>query len=261
MSRIKLIASDLDGTLLLNGAQKLQPNTSLLIHELTKRGIVFLAASGRQYASLRKLFYPICTEIAYICENGCLSFFEEEMIHRVEMDRAMGQEIIRTIMERGDSEALVSGVNTCYIQPKDPAFYHLINDEVGNNTTVVPDILATEEPYMKISVYEKAGVRDEAYWAERFGDRAEVVTSGHAWLDLMPKGVNKALALSKILEKLEIDPEECVAFGDNYNDREMLEMVGRPVVMETGKPEIKALTKEHTDTVEHYLEKLLVETD
>lgn len=56
---IKLIASDLDGTLLQNGAQELNPEIYDLILALKERGIHFAAASGRQYASERNLFKPI----------------------------------------------------------------------------------------------------------------------------------------------------------------------------------------------------------
>lgn len=67
---IKLIASDLDGTLLHNGAQKLTPRAIELIHELTQKGIHFVAASGRQYDNERRLFSEIKDEISYIGENA-----------------------------------------------------------------------------------------------------------------------------------------------------------------------------------------------
>ena len=63
---IKLIASDLDGTLLLNHAQSLNPGTAKLIHELTKQGRIFAAASGRQYPNLYRLFHGVEDEIAYL---------------------------------------------------------------------------------------------------------------------------------------------------------------------------------------------------
>ena len=69
---IKLIASDLDGTLLQNGAQELNPEIYDLILALKERGIHFAAASGRQYASERNLFKPIADEISYIAENGAV---------------------------------------------------------------------------------------------------------------------------------------------------------------------------------------------
>ena len=79
---IKLIASDLDGTLLLHGAQMLRTETCGLIHRLYKeKGIYFVSASGRQYDNQQRLFAPVADEIAYICENGCLSFFEGDMLH------------------------------------------------------------------------------------------------------------------------------------------------------------------------------------
>ena len=61
---IKLIASDLDGTLLQNGAQELTPRAIRLIREITQKGIHFVAASGRQYDNERRVFDEIKDEIS-----------------------------------------------------------------------------------------------------------------------------------------------------------------------------------------------------
>ena len=79
---IKLIASDLDGTLLHNGAQKLTPRAIELIHELTQKGIHFVAASGRQYDNERRLFSEIKDEISYIGENGSICIHQGKVISR-----------------------------------------------------------------------------------------------------------------------------------------------------------------------------------
>lgn len=256
--RIRLVASDLDGTLLLNGAQALQPGTCELIHRLTRKGICFLAASGRQYANLQRLFAPVRNEIAYMCENGCLSFFQGEMIYRETMSRSLGQEIMQAIWEREGCEILLSGVHTSYLQPKKMSYYYHMRDVVKNNVTLVPDIFQVQEEYMKISAYEEQGIEHSApYWRERFGERLTVVTSGNEWLDMMPKGVNKGLGMRKIMEFLEVSPDECLALGDNYNDIEMLELVGHPIAMKNAVPAVKAICERETDTVEHVLEELL----
>ncbi len=256
--KIRLIASDLDGTLLLNGAQSLQPGTCRLIHSLNQKGIGFLAASGRQYPNLQRLFAPIRNEIGYLCENGCLSFFEGEMIYQEKMSWELGQEIMQAIWEREGCEILLSGVNTSYLQPKKMSYYYHMKDVVKNNVTLVPDIFKVQEDYMKISVYEEAGIENSAaYWRERFGGEVTVVTSGNEWLDMMPKGVNKGLGLRKIMEFLDIAPDECMALGDNYNDLEMLELAGYPVAMKNAVPEVKRVCRYETDTVEHVLEALL----
>ncbi len=256
---IKLIASDLDGTLLLHGAQTLRTETCGLIHRLYKeKGIYFVSASGRQYDNQRRLFAPVADEIAYICENGCLSFFKGDMLHLELMDRELGQEIMRDIYSRPGEEILLSGIHTSYLMPKDPAYVVHMRDVVKNNVTVVSDIFATKEPYFKISVYAPEGIASRAtYWEEKYGDRVHVVTSGNAWLDMMPMHVNKRTGLEHILKRLGIAPDECVAFGDNFNDMEMLSFVGMPVTMDTAVPGVYETCERHTDTVENGLRKIL----
>ena len=84
-----------------------------------------------------------------------------------------------------------------------------------------------------------------------------MVTSGNAWLDMMPKGVNKGTAMEALLEHLKIMPEECMAFGDNYNDLEMLGMVGESYAMSQGKDAVKKICKYQADTVGQVLETFL----
>lgn len=256
---IKLVASDLDGTLLLGGAQSLKPDTCRLIHRLREeKGILFLAASGRQYGNLRNLFAPVADEISYICENGCLSFYQGELIHRCQMERETGQLIMRGIEETDGAEILLSGIYTSYVQPKEMSFYYHMRDVVKNHVTLVEDIYATEEPYFKISVYEKDGVGHHTdFWKEKFQDLANVVVSGNCWVDMMPKGIDKGYGMERLLKHLGIAPDECVAFGDNFNDREMLAYVGESVAVDSAVPEIYQMCSRHTDTVEHGLQKIL----
>lgn len=257
MAEIKLIACDLDGTLLLNGAQSLRPDTCNLIERILGSGILFFAASGRQYTNLQRLFWPVREKIGYLCENGCVSFYQNRQLHKERMDRGLGQELIRAVQQRDGAEVLVSGVMESYIQPKDMSFYYHMRDVVKNDVALVPDILHTSEEYMKISVYEAGGVKDEQYWKDRFGARCTVVTGGNDWLDMMPLHVNKAAALARILAYLGISPEDCMAIGDNDNDREMLELAGHPAAVKSAKPEIRALARYETDTVEHLLWKII----
>ncbi len=257
MSELKLIACDLDGTLLLNGAQSLREDTCDLIQGLIDSGILFFAASGRQYTNLQRLFWPVREKIGYLCENGCVSFYQGRQLHKEFMDRELGRELIRAVQETKGAEVLVSGVMESYVQPKDMRYYYHMWDVVKNDVTLVPDILHTEEEYMKVSAYEEGGLKDEAYWQERFGSRCTVVTGGNDWLDMMPLHVNKATALTQILGELGIDPEECMAIGDNDNDREMLEMAGFPVAVKSAKPQIRALARYETDTVEQLFQDIL----
>lgn len=256
---VKLVISDLDGTLLLNGSQELPEGVCDLILRLKEKGILFVAASGRQYANLRRLFEPVKDEIGYICENGCLVFYKGKRLYKAQMDWQTGQKILEEIMKTADVEALLSGENTSYIQPKKDSYRYHLEHVVKNNVTVVEDIRATEEPYFKISVYEETGILKQAdRWKKKFGEKVTVVTSGNEWLDMMPYEVNKGKALKILLEFLGIEAKDCMAFGDNYNDIEMLQMAGISYAMDTAQPEVKELCSCYTDRVEHVLEQLLI---
>ena len=69
---VKLIASDLDGTILRKGAQSVEPSTIKAIEQLVNKGMYFAPASGRQIVSLKRLFEPVSDKLVYIAENGAL---------------------------------------------------------------------------------------------------------------------------------------------------------------------------------------------
>lgn len=119
---IRLLASDIDGTLMRDGEYSIPPALFPLIRELRARGIYFAACSGRQYSNIRHLFAPVADDIGYICENGSLVIWQDEILSKETIDRAIGQTLLRKILAQPDSEALLSGVHTCYVQPKDPTY-------------------------------------------------------------------------------------------------------------------------------------------
>ena len=67
---VRLVASDIDGTLLRNGAMEISPELFEHIRRLEREGVLFCPASGRQYQSLRRLFAPVADRIPFLCENG-----------------------------------------------------------------------------------------------------------------------------------------------------------------------------------------------
>lgn len=254
---IKLIASDLDGTLLQNGSTKVPEEFFETIKECKKRGILFAAASGRQYHSLRKLFQGVEDEIAYICENGALTIYQGEIIHRVEVPKELGQQIIKRIEAEPGTEALVSGTYTCYIHPKEPGFEEYIR-KMGNQYKVVPDLMDIGEPYIKLALYEAEGTENrnrQEYWQKQFPEPVKVVTSGALWLDMLFPEVHKGVGIRALSRHLGIQKEEIAAFGDNYNDVEMFQASGVTVAVENAKPGILNLCRYTTPTVNEFVRK------
>ena len=256
---IKLIASDLDGTLL-QGTGEISEEVVMQIKKLSQMGILFVAASGRQYPNLRRLFEPVKDEIAYICENGALVVYKDQVLHKDVFNKDLEEELLNSILETEGVEALVSGERTSYIKPKDPGFYDYIAHFVKNDTTVFEKKEEIQEPFLKVSVYDEAGV-EAIYpdWKARFGEWATVVTSGFAWLDMMPKGADKGNAIKVLQEKLGIGRDACAAFGDNYNDLEMLAQVKYSFATGDAKEAVKKICFSETKRVETVLERIINE--
>ncbi|SHM47560.1 hypothetical protein SAMN02746066_02121 [Anaerosporobacter mobilis DSM 15930] len=256
---IQLIASDLDGTLLHNGAQEVSKEIITYIEELISHGILFAAASGRQYANLRRLFAPVRDDIAYICENGALVMYQDQVISESYIDRTTGLQLMEDIIEKGACELLLSGQSTAYVQPKNPYFAYFLKHIVHNNVTIVDDFHTVKEPFYKISICEEAGVAKNSgpFFIDKWGSALKTTISGFEWLDFTHPDTNKGGALLSLCKHLQITPDHVMAFGDNYNDIEMLTTAKYGYAMEGAADDIKRLTPYHTASVERTIQDFL----
>lgn len=255
---IKLVASDLDGTLLLNRAQQLPEEIFPLIRELKKLGILFVAASGRQYPNMRRLFDPVADEMAFICENGALAVRNEKVFYQDNFEPELVREILEAIEEKDGAEFSCATRDFYYIRPKTQHYLDLMTKVVKTTSKVIESLDEVKEPCMKLAVYER-GLHEDSirYWQERFSDKCTVVTSGTEWVDFIPFGTNKAKGLKEYQNQLGIRPEECVVFGDEYNDIEMLKAVPWSFAMKHAKPGVIEAASYTAERVELILERLI----
>lgn len=254
---IKLVASDIDGTILLNGKRTLSERIVKQIKELKRQGVLFVASSGRQIPNLKRLFAPVADDIAYIAENGALIEYNNEIIFKKPIERNVGLDILKDIRTRENCEILLSGENVSYLEPKTISYEEHMRNFVKNNVKVVSDITLVKEDFLKISVYEKDSIDNcSQYFKSKWSDKVTVVTSGYKWLDMVHKDVNKGYAMKILMDYVDVNANECVAFGDNYNDIEMLDTVKYSYAMETAQPGVSDNCYGLTDTVENGLSKI-----
>ena len=131
---IKFIASDLDGTILLNGAQSVDKSLIDVIDSLVSRGIIFAPASGRQVESLKMLFEPISDRLMYIAENGALVKYKGETIVKTAMDYNLAMDIIDDVVKIPSCEILASGEEYAYICPKTEEYLNRMTKVVKYKT-------------------------------------------------------------------------------------------------------------------------------
>ena len=251
---IKLIASDLDGTILLQNAQSVDNSLFETIHKISEKGIIFAPASGRQYNSLKMLFEPVEKDLMYIAENGALVMYKDEVLFKSPMNRKLAMEIIEDVYEHCSCEVLVSGLNTAYIKPKAKEYLHRMTTMVKYKTSIVDNFDDIQEDILKVSVCDISGIKNSReYFTRKWSDKVLTAVSGELYLDFTANGVNKGTAIKNIQEKLGISPDECMAFGDNYNDIEMLDNVRHSYAMELAVEDIKKHAKYITKSVEKTL--------
>ncbi len=256
---VKLIASDLDGTLLQNGAHDLNPIVFEQILTLKECGILFVAASGRQYLNLRRLFTPVQDDIAYIPENGSLCIYKGETLSKGIIDHDLAYRILDEIAKYPQYNCIISGERVCYSTSKNPEFYNHMVNVIQNNMKFIDDPKTEiSEPILKIAVCDYSGTDScEKHLKEKFSSEIKVVTSGNLWVDFICPAANKGSALKDLLNHLHIDARDCIAFGDQYNDVEMLQTAGTSYAMANAAPGIDKYATNVTDSVEKILQQII----
>ena len=121
MDSVKLIASDMDGTLL-NGKGELDPAFFSLFKKLEHRGIRFAAVSGRQYDGLRRTFAPVADQMLFIAENGAYVASGSREWLVLDMDRETVAGLIAMIRRIEGTCIVLAGLDSAYIEDKQPEF-------------------------------------------------------------------------------------------------------------------------------------------
>lgn len=240
---IKLIASDMDGTLL-DDSKQLPADFYETIDSLREKGIGFTVASGRTYAAVEHLF-PVeyRTKIDYICDNGAYIVHGGKVLEITPLGRGIFEEFIKAAQEIGGFRLLVCAVGGTYHLPADDEF----NAEVAKfykNHIECSDLLSIDDTIYKLAVCDMQGAQQRGKPAldAVFGDRLNIQVSGKIWMDVMAGGVSKGGALKKLSAALGIDRSEIMAFGDYYNDLDMLKTAGVSFAMANGHEDIKKMS-------------------
>lgn len=245
---IKLVVSDIDGTLLEDGGHDLNPELFEVILKLRSAGMQFAAASGRQWASIEAVFEPVKEKIFYLSDNGAYVGMCGRNLFLNTIDRDLIHEMIQDIRAAGLT-VLLSGPDQVYMDEDNPEFYRWMTEGYRFRVKQVEDLMQVEDQFIKISAYKKHDVEPATKeLREKYGSRLKITISGDMWMDCMASGVNKGEAVKLLQESLGILPEETIAFGDQLNDMEMLKQAYYSFAIGNARPEVKAAARFQADT-------------
>ena len=265
LSKVKLVVSDMDGTLLNSKGE-----VSNLFFELFKKlkfnNIQFCAASGRQYNSIVHKLSPIKDDIIVIAENGGIAKHKDQLLVSNPLSKEKIKAFIPVLRNIKDAEIVICGQNGAFIESKNSDFISLFQ-EYYKNYKIVDDLFSiiNNEDILKIAIYHHSSSEKYIYPAlKNYENDILVKISGNNWLDISDEKANKGFALKKVQELLNVSKNETLVFGDYHNDIEMLQEAEFSFSMKNAHQDITELANYTTDSndnlgVEKILQQLLKE--
>lgn len=242
MNTYKAIFSDIDGTLL-NSRHQITPSTRHALHTATDSGVLLALISARSPAGIE----PIVRKNNLTCHiaafNGALILDENRNI----------------LYENGMDYSCAKSVIDCLETNHFPATWNIftsnkwiVKDRLNPRIIREEQIVGTQATEGSIHIISKDSVIDKILCICAPGTLPSVQTklstafpgltiaaSSDILLEITQTGVNKAHALKQLCKLRKIYPEDCIAFGDNYNDLEMLKTAGLGIVMGNAPQDIK----------------------
>ena len=217
---IKLVVSDIDGTLLPDGGHDMNPELYEVILKLRKAGMQFAAASGRQWASIEQVFDPIKEKIFYLSDNGAYVGCCGRRLIVNPIDRHLVVDMIQDIRSAG-LIAMYSGPDMVYLDDPDEDFYDWLVNGYKFRVQRVEDVLKVDDPCIKISAYKKFGIEPATTAIrEKYNDKMKITISG----------------------------DMSMTFGDQLNDIEMLKQAYYSFAVANARPEVKEAARFETDS-------------
>ncbi len=245
-SDVRLVVTDMDGTLL-DSNHQLSHDFLEVFSALRNKGIHFVAASGRQYFNLLKVFPEISHDMYFIADNGGIMVHNGETLHLQPMENKLIYEQIQIARTIRKVFPILCGRDFAYIENEEPDFIKQVN-KYYSRTKVVSNLLdVKDDAFIKIALCDMIGAEKNSYpYFKHLHNTMQVKISGDSWLDLSHKNAHKGSALNKLQQLLKITPAQTMVFGDFLNDLEILQLGHFSYAMANAHEQIKAIANYST---------------
>jgi Cof subfamily protein (haloacid dehalogenase superfamily) len=239
----KVIASDLDGTLL-NSNHQLDPFTVSTVRTLAAQDVPIIIATGRHYCDVAGIRDVLGIRPYLITSNGArVHAPDDEVIFADDLQPDIVRQLVtpEIVGEHGrvivnlfaDQEWLIDRDEPELLRyHQDSGFRYNVTDLQQHDGADIAKALYIGDP-KDLAVIS-------ANLERTFGDALYVTYSLPDCLEVMSANVSKGRALQVVLDRLNVPASKCVAFGDNMNDIDMLETAGHPFMMNNANPDLIA---------------------
>lgn len=240
MKDIKVVATDMDHTLLTEKGE-LPPGFYDYVDKLNELGVYFGIASGRPLCTLQDVFKDYSDRMLLVSDNGGLVWLDKQIAFVSLMDKNTYQDLIRFTKKHTEGICVLCGLDGGYIEKKDEQHKDFIN-KFFTHMTIVDDLSELDIKANKFTIYcPEANAIDylEEFYVPRYQEELSLTLGDTIWIDIMNKGISKGSAMRFIADKLGITTNQMMAFGDTYNDAEMLKAVKYSYVVENASEDMR----------------------
>ena len=250
MLPIKLFATDLDGTVLIDRGPLGCHATERLkaaLRALEAGGVVVCMASGRMHESIRSIGREMGVGGPVISYNGSmLRDGSDVLLSSSTLDPALAGEIVE-LAEREDLPLNYYLDGVLYARRIQP-WWDLYQGRTSSPMREVQSHrhLVGSSPF-KLLIYSEAGRIAELKerLEPRFSSRCRLLITSNEYLEFIPLGVDKGRALADLAARMGLRAEQTAAAGDGWNDVGMLDWAGTGIAMEGGRSDLL----DHADVV------------
>lgn len=233
---IKLIASDMDGTLL-DSTRNINPEFYNILEKLKSKDIIFAAVSGRDMNSLKQVFKGVEDDVILASNNGNFITFRDEIIFENSIEKEKLIKVCNILRKTAKKSTIYCGKEILYSESIIPA---IIGMKYKLKVKIVKDITKIDDKIIKITSIGKKEVLDKSMKAlETLKNELMITPSGPNCFDICKKNGTKAQGIKILQKKFNIEFEETMVFGDHMNDLEMMEAAYYSFAMENAKKEVK----------------------
>lgn len=246
---IKLVACDVDGTLLRSGEKEPSERILFAIKALKEAGVNVAIASGRTYGSLIRLFEPVKDDVYFICCDGAVTVYNEKVIYTKQIGIGDVLDVTRR-EEYAESGVMLCCPERSYVIRGGEEIFRAVECESMEVPMSCARLYDLKEPIVKIAVFSKENKARRLQFSPK---SLRVAYSSDEWCEYTSAIANKGLALSDLQTRLYLSKFDTLAIGDGENDVEMLKKAKVAVSANNAHDSLSSVALEHTDDVAQYL--------
>ena len=268
MNDYRLIALDIDGTLT-NSQKKISPPTKEALLEIQEQGYIVVIATGRPTGGVRDLADELELDrfgSFVLSYNGgnITNWKTKEVIYRQELPKQTIPALHSFAVSKGigiityENDSIVAGTDINKYKQLEADITKLDIRKVDN----FPEYINFPCTKCLISGEPEAVEAAEKELKKHYNSLLNIFRSEPFFLEIMPKGIDKAHSLLKLLSSLGLTAEQMICCGDGFNDISMIEVAGLGVAMENAQDLVKEaadfVTKSNDDNgILHVINKFM----